>query len=149
MNSPKFKPLTFSKKSLSGRGNSGSIILKTKGRLHASLRYPVLNYKPRFRYISIIGSFTLISFQNKLAALCFLASGALTYLPSTAKFALFDIIKPTIGFTTSYSEFFRTSIMVLLTVPILSKVSLIELYPGLGAQYARSSGTFAKFIKIN
>jgi len=32
---------------------------------------------------------------------------------------------------------------------LLSKVSLIELYPGSGVQYVRSSGTFSRFIKID
>jgi large subunit ribosomal protein L2 len=37
----------------------------------------------------------------------------------------------------------------LLYVPILTRLSLLELYPGLGIQYVRSPGTFARFIKIN
>jgi large subunit ribosomal protein L2 len=36
-----------------------------------------------------------------------------------------------------------------MTIKRLSKVSLIELYPGLGIQYIRSSGCFGKLIKFD
>lgn len=41
------------------------------------------------------------------------------------------------------------TLYLLMYVKLLSRVSLLELYPGSGIQYVRSSGTFARFIKID
>ena len=49
----------------------------------------------------------------------------------------------------AYSAHFRLSYSPLLYIPLLAKVSFLELYPGLGIQYARTPGAAAKFIKIN
>jgi large subunit ribosomal protein L2 len=40
-------------------------------------------------------------------------------------------------------------VFILINIKLFSRISLLELYPGSGVQYARSSGVFAKFIKIN
>lgn len=38
---------------------------------------------------------------------------------------------------------------LIMTIKRLSKISLVELYPGLGIQYIRSSGCFGKLIKFD
>ena len=44
---------------------------------------------------------------------------------------------------------FDSSIGVLMRIRVLSKISLIELYPGAGIQYIRSAGSSGRFIKLD
>jgi len=110
--------------------------------------HPKINYSMRSKVISLITTFKLIPFQNKLVSLSFLASGGISYLPTTDRFKIF-------GFTyfptqsLKLKQFLNNpSLFLLVYVQRLSKVSLIELYPGAGIQYARSSGTFARLVKV-
>jgi hypothetical protein len=103
----------------------------------------------RDKVLTLVTTFKLIPLQNKLVALSFLASGGISYLPATDHFKIF-------GFTyfptqnTKLKSFLNSPTLFLLVyVQRLAKVSLIELYPGAGIQYARSSGTFARLIKID
>ena len=102
----------------------------------------------RNRIISLVTTFKLIPFQNKLVALSFLASGGISYLPATDHFKIFNFTYfPTQNF--KLKPFFSNPTLFLLVyVQRLAKVSLLELYPGAGIQYARSSGTFARLVKI-
>jgi hypothetical protein len=102
----------------------------------------------RNRIISLVTTFKLIPFQNKLVALSFLASGGISYLPATDHFKIFHFTYfPTQNF--KLKPFFSNPTLFLLVyVQRLAKVSLLELYPGAGIQYARSSGTFARLVKI-
>lgn len=144
-----FKSLLWRKYSNAGRNKSGRIVVWTKSSLKNKILYPKINYSMRSKVISLISTFKLIPFQNKLVSLSFLASGGFCYLPTTDYFKLF-----------SFSYFPATSVKVkpffknptsflIIYVERLSKISLIELYPGSGIQYARSSGTFAKLIKTD
>ena len=145
----RFNQLTWRKLSKAGRGQSGRIILWSKSSIKQRLRYPIINYSYRHRWISVVSTFYLIPFQNKLVALCFLSTGSVTYLQATTKFKLFSFL------TTPYRarDIKRSSItptlFTLMYVKILSKVSLVELFPGCGIQYLRSAGTYARFIKID
>jgi hypothetical protein len=110
--------------------------------------HPKINYSMRSKVVSLITTFKLIPFQNKLVSLSFLASGGISYLPTTDRFKIF-------GFTyfptqsLKLKQFLNNpSLFLLVYVQRLSKVSLIELYPGAGIQYARSSGTFARLVKV-
>ena len=99
--------------------------------------------------VSIVSTFYLIPFQNKLVALCFLASGSVIYLQATTQFKLFSLIKFPNTLKRNNLSPLTPSISVLMYIKLLARVSLLELYPGSGVQYVRSSGSFAKFIKIN
>ena len=144
-----FKQLTWRKVSKAGRGKSGLIVVWTKSSIKQRLLFPKINYSLRTRFLSVVGTFRLIPFQNKLVALSFLASGGITYLQSTDKFKLFDFT-----YFPSKSSFLQQYmrdpiLFVLIYVKRLSKVSLLELYPHLGIQYVRSAGTSAKLIKFD
>ena len=99
--------------------------------------------------MAIVSTFYLIPFQNKLVALCFLASGSVTYLQSTTQFNLLTLVKFPDRLKKKSQSLLNPTISVMMYIKLLSRVSLLELYPGSGVQYVRSSGSFAKFIKID
>lgn len=145
----KFNQLTWRKSSKAGRGQSGRVILWTKGTILKRLRYPKINYSFRWTLISFISTFYLIPFQNKLLALCFLSNGAVTYLQTTNSFKVFSFFKFFDKKNRYVLKRINSLIFILINIKLFSRISLLELYPGSGVQYARSSGVFAKFIKIN
>lgn len=146
----RYNQLTWTKKSIAGRNQKGLIILRSKSSILKKVRYPLINYHFRSREISLVSTFYLIPFQNKLASLCFLSSGSAMYLQSTTFFKVFSLISTPMFFLKSIRrEFLKPSLATLLRVKVLSRLSLIELYPGSGAQYARSSGVSARLIKVN
>ena len=150
LNKTRFNYLTWRRKSLAGRGSTGRIILKSKGSILSKLRYPFINYNFRFKNITLVSTFYLIPFQNKLVSLCFLSTGGVTYLQSTTSFNLFSFLTtPFFSAKSSKKEFIKPTFGLLVRVKLLTKISLLELYPGSGVQYARSSGTSAKFIKTD
>jgi len=144
-----FKQLTWRKYSKSGRNDSGRTVVWTKSSLKLKLIKPLINYSMRIRVMSIVTAFKLIPFQNKLVSLSFLASGGVTYLPATDLFKIFNFIYFTPKLITLNSYLPEPLLFLLYSIKRLSKVSLLELFPGAGIQYARSSGTFARIIKLD
>jgi hypothetical protein len=102
----------------------------------------------RSKLLGLVTTFKLIPLQNKLVSLTFFASGGISYLPTTDHFKIFNFTYfPTQS--PKLKQFLNNpSLFLLVYVQRLSKVSLIELFPGAGIQYARSSGTFARLIKV-
>lgn len=144
-----FTSLIWRKLSNAGRNDSGRIVVWTKSSLKVKLLHPRINYNMRYRVLSLITTFKLIPLQQKLIALSFLASGGITYLPTTDRFKIFGFsYYPTQN--PKLKTFLSTpTLFLLFYVQRLAKVSLLELYPGSGIQYARSSGTFARLIKTD
>jgi len=144
-----FKQLTWRKYSNSGRNDSGRTVVWTKSSLKIKIIRPVINYSMRSRVMSFITTFKLIPFQNKLVSLSFLASGGVTYLPVTDLFKIFDFLyfSPKRNSLKPYLP--EPSLFLLYSIKRLSKVSLLELFPGAGIQYVRSSGTCARLIKMD
>ena len=95
----------------------------------------------------VITSFKLIPFANKLISLNVLSSGGMTYLPTTNSSKVFNVNY----FYNTRSEiryvFKNPSMFRIFNLPSFSKISLIELIPGNGIQYIRSSGTVGKMVK--
>ena len=145
----RYTSLTWRKHSKGGRGGFGRIIIRSKGTLNHRLRFPKINYSFRFTWLSFVSTFYLIPFQNKLVSLCFLSTGGVVYLQSTTKFKLFSFVTFPYLMRGVKNVPFKATLFLLMYVKLLSRVSLIELYPGSGVQYIRSSGTFARFIKID
>lgn len=143
-----FKQLTYRKISKAGRNKYGRIIVWTKSSLKCRLLFPKINYSYRDQFIGIVGTFRLIPFQNKLTVLVFFSSGGVTYLQSTDKFKkVFSFVY----FPTKYNRMRRLLpdplLFTLCYAKPLTKVCLVELFPGSGIQYIRSSGTSALLIK--
>ena len=99
--------------------------------------------------LGLISTFKLIPFQNKLVSLSFLASGGFSYLPTTENFKIFNFTYFPSTSVKLKTFFKNPTSFLIIYIQRLSKVSLLELYPGAGIQYARSSGTFAKLIKTD
>jgi ribosomal protein L2 len=143
-----FRPLKWRRLSKGGRGATGRVVLWTKGAVRRRLIHPSLNYTFRHTAIGFVATFKLIPFQNKLTALIFLGSGGATYLPVTTRFRIFSFIRAR-GNSGLRGGIARQVIGLLHRVKLLSKVSLLELYPGLGVQYVRSGGVFATMVRLN
>ncbi len=143
-----FKSLLWRKLSNAGRNDSGRVVVWTKSSLKNKLMHPKINYSMRSKLLGLVTTFKLIPLQNKLVSLTFFASGGISYLPTTDHFKIFNFTYfPTQS--PKLKQFLNNpSLFLLVYVQRLSKVSLIELFPGAGIQYARSSGTFARLIKV-
>ena len=144
-----FKQLNWRKFSKAGRNDSGRIVVWTKTSLKKKLLYPRINYSLRSYALSIVTAFRLIPFQNKLLSLSFIASGGITYLPTTDLYKIFNFtyFSPKSRRMSAYLK--DPSLFLIYKIKRLSKVSLLELFPGSGIQYARSSGSYAKLIKLD
>jgi large subunit ribosomal protein L2 len=141
--------LNWRKVSKSGRGKSGRIVLWTKSSIKHRLIYPKINYSCRVKWIGIISTFRLIPFQNKLVSLLFFSSGSVTYLPAPESFKIFSFVYFPAKTRLVRGFYPNPSLFILAYIKRLSKVSLLELYPGAGIQYARSSGTSARLTKVD
>ena len=153
LNKDPFKQLTWRKISRAGRSQVGRIVIWTKSSLKHRLLYPKINYNDRsclrYRRISFISTFRLIPFQNKLVSLAFFANGSMSYIQSTDKHKIFDFLYFPTKISALRSYVPNPILFVLIWVKRLSKISLVELYPGSGIQYVRSAGTFARLIKVD
>ena len=137
------KLMNFRKLSLSGRGLTGTRILRTRGKLLNKLKLPVVAYNFRYAYPLLIVTFKLTPFYNKILTLTFLPSGGIAYLPTPARHPLFSLIY----FKTPSSPWFSRKYTYLTFISLIQrhkKISNFELYPGQGIQYARSAGTWGK-----
>jgi len=143
-----FTQLMWRKLSKAGRGKGGRIVVWTKSSIKRRLRYPKINYSFRHWYVGFISTFRFIPFQQKLVALTFFGSGAAVYLQATDKWKIFQLMYPR-QYRRPAAKWAVPSFFVLHQTRRLSRVSLAELSPGLGIQYIRSAGCFARFIKIN
>ena len=121
----------------------------TKSSLKRKIIHPVINYSLRQKVLSLVTTFKLITFQNKLVSLTFLASGGITYLPTTDLFKIFGFIYFSPKSTSLKPYLNDPALFLIHSIKRLSKISLVELFPGSGIQYARSSGTFARLVKVD
>jgi len=99
-------------------------------------------------------------FKNKLFSLVFLSSGIVTYVPTPTTHTLFSFNRSVSALgvvnagktrsTSLNSDLSITSLFFLLRqLPKNKKVSLLELIPLKGIQYARSTGTSAVILKMD
>jgi len=102
----------------------------------------------------------MLPFSNKTLSLIFLSSGAITYVPTNTQHKLFQLTK-FYSVLQSFSSFhnklwflpqhsiINQNFFILLQLPKNQLISLLEILPGKGIQYVRSSGTSASIIKID
>jgi large subunit ribosomal protein L2 len=144
-----FRALKWRRLSKGGRGSTGRIVVWTKSSIKTRLLHPTINYSFRHHSLGFIATFKVIPFQNKLTSLTFLASGGVTYLAATEHFKIFHYLC-SYGARSKIKDFLQKPLVGLLfRARILSKVSLLEVYPGSGIQYVRSAGSCARVIRIN
>jgi len=142
------RQLTLRPISKSGRNDSGRIIIRTKGALLKKFKKTKINYNYRYLKMGSIMAFKFIPFQNKLVSLLYFANGALTYYSTTETHKLFSFF-----FFNKHKRLKKIKLkslsLMLCQIKKLSFVSCLELIPGAGAKYSRSTGTKAKVIKFD
>jgi len=152
------KNLIYSRVSKSGRNTSGQKVLRTRKSLKKKNSSFSINYSFRSLYIGFIASIVMVPFSNKLISLLFLSSGSVSYVPSTINHRLFLMTrfyssliklkkrKNSLFVPSGFSDI-KSIFHILKDLPRNVPISLIELTPGKGVQYVRSSGTSAKMSK--
>jgi len=111
---------------------------------HKSVR---INYNFRYNKFGFISSFQILPFKNKLLSLIFFANGAITYHITTRHQRIFSFWY--LNYYKKLRKFLRrTNFAPLAKIKKLTYVSMIEIFPGKGSQYCRSSGTSARLFKL-
>lgn len=131
-----------------GRNASGKIIIRTKGKVSNNLITYKINTSFRYLKMGLIASFNFIPFKNKIISLIYFSNGSLTYYTASENFKLFSIFFFNLNKKFKKINFFKIHLM-LVQIKKLSFVSCLELIPGSGAQYAKSSGVKARIIKFD
>lgn len=144
----KLKKLSLYKKWNSGRNDFGRIVIRTKASLLKKNKLIKVNFNLRYLKLGFISSFQFIPFKNKLLSLVYFSNGSCTYYLNNENHGLFSFIY--------YNHFkklkkikIKNTLLMLFQIKKLSFVSCLELIPGKGAQYTRSSGTKSRIIKFD
>lgn len=156
----KYKKLSYVPKSGGGRNSSGQVVVRTKGSRSSKLRY--VKFNPSFRdlRVAFIAGFFTLPFINKLASLVFLSSGSATFIQTSTTHEILRLtrlksvfFRKTYFFNkVSYVKPYITiseSFFIIKNLPKNQPVSLLELLPNKGIQYARSTGCKAIILKID
>ena len=99
--------------------------------------------------ISAVNTLFLLPQNSKLVGLVSTLDGGLTFLQLTESKGLFDYLYRKSNTNHIKRLFLNPTFAYVFQLYNTDKVSFLELQPGLGAQYARSAGVFATFIKLN
>ena len=141
--------LSFRYLGYNGRSSGGRIICWTKTSLKKKLKNVSILTRWNYRNIGFISTFKLTPRNSKLLGLIILSCGSYFYSSVTDyhKVLKFIYYKPKHDMRIDYLK--RPTIFRLYHIRRLAKVSMLELIPGKGIQYAVSSGCFAKIINFN
>ena len=160
-------PLQFRHKKLlncykwnAGRSSTGRVVVWTKSKRTTKHRLPSINYRFRQTDLGFIGGLLLRPLLNKLVALLFLSSGSITYVPTSTKHQMFQITQLRSVFTRKNAVveqlkfsnpyvIINQSFFLIKQLPKNQPVSLLEILPSKGIQYARSTGTSARIVKMD
>lgn len=156
----KSKQLEFSKKWNAGRNKNGRMVMWTRKSLNLKIKKYKINYSFRSLCVGFIGSIIMLPFSNKTLSLLFLSSGSITYVTTNSQHRLFQLTKfysILQNLTTIHTKLWflpKNSLIpqnffILMQLPKNQPISLLEIIPGKGIQYVRSSGTQASTIKID
>ena len=144
----KLKKLSIFKKSNSGRNDTGKIVIRTKTSILRKNKIIRANFNLRHVRLGFISSFQFIPFKNKLLSLIYFSNGSLSYYLTTENHKFFSFIYYNISKKLKRIKIKNTFLM-LFQIKKLSFVSCLELLPGKGSQYSRSSGTKSRIIKFD
>lgn len=144
----KFKPLSLCVKWRAGRGDSGRTILWSKSSRLVRQKQCKINYNLHLLRLGMVAGFRFVPFKNKLLTLVYFCNGAATYFLTTGAHRLFMFLH---FFRHKKFRRFRikNTYLMLFQIKKLAYVSCLELLPGRGAQYARSSGTKARILRFD
>ena len=156
----KHKKLTFMVKSSGGRNSSGQKTLRTRGSIVKKTNKITVNFFYRQRNINFIAGFFLTPLYNKLLSLLFLSSGCVSYVTTTSQHILFTLQKlypSTVDISKKFMSMNRVHSLIWIQqgfylisqLPKNKPVSWLELLPGKGVQYIRSTGTSGFILKMD
>ena len=140
--------LSLYKKWKAGRNNSGKIIIRTKASLLKKIKSIHINYNLRYLKLGFITSFNFLPFKNKLLSLIFFSNGSFSYYLTNENQKLFSFIYFNLHKNLKKIKI-KNNFLMLFQIKKLSFVSCIELIPGKGSQYSRSSGTKSRILKFD
>ena len=140
--------LSIYKKWKSGRNDSGKVVVRTKTSLLHKIKHININYNLRYFKLGFISSFNFIPFKNKLISLIVFSNGAFSYYLTTENYKLFSFIYFNLYKILKKIKL-KSTFFMLFQIKKLSFVSCLEIVPGKGAQYSRSSGTKSRIIKFD
>lgn len=144
----KYKKLSTYVKWEAGRSPEGQIIFRTRSSKNFKRKTININYNYRWRKIAVLGTFQFFPLKNKILSLILFANGMVNYVVTTEFQRLFTYVM-----WSTKKKLKRLNIRLLCLMigkfKRLSYISLIEFYPGKGAQYCRSTGTASRIIKFD
>lgn len=144
----KFRKLTIYKKWRAGRNDSGRTVIWTRSASLVKQKTVRINYGLRFLRLGFIAGFQFVPFKNKLLSLVHFSNGAVSYYLTTELHELFMFLY--FNYRRQLKKFkLKNTFLMLFQIKKLSFVSCIELLPGRGAQYSRSSGVKSRIIKFD
>jgi len=143
------KSLRVTSLSKAGRASNGRIVCWTKKSRKLLQPLPRVNFSFRPTMISAVNTLFLLPQNSKLVGLVSTLDGGLTFLQLTESKGLFDYLYRKSNTNHIKRLFLNPTFAYVFQLYNTDKVSFLELQPGLGAQYARSAGVFATFIKLN
>lgn len=142
------KKLSLYKKWNAGKNDSGRIIIRTKASLLKKNKIIKINYNLRYLKLGFIATFQIIPFKNRLLSLMYFSNGSFTYYLNNENHKIFSFFYFTFSKKLKKAKF-KNTLLMLFQIKKLSFVSCLEIIPGRGAQYTRSSGTKARIIKFD
>lgn len=144
----KLKTLSLRKKWNAGRNVSGKIVIRTKASLLRKNKTIKINYNFRHLRLGFLISFVFIPFKNKLLSLIYFSNGSFSYFLTGETHKLFVFINSQ-NIRKLKKIKFKNFFFMLFQIQKLAFVSSVELTPGKGSQYSRSSGTKSRIIKFD
>ena len=140
--------LSIHKKWKSGRNDSGKVVIRTKTSFLKKIKNINVSYNLRYLKLGFVSSFNFIPFKNKLLSLVIFSNGVFAYYLTTDNYKLFSLIYFNLHKTLKKIKL-KSTFFMLFQIKKLSFVSCLEIIPGKGAQYSRSSGTKSRIIKFD
>lgn len=132
-----------------GRSAAGRIICWTKSAVKKKLKTVLMLHSWRRSNLGFFATFKMNPRNNNVLGLVILSCGSYFYSPVTNQHRMLNFVyyKPKYHLRLDYLK--KPLVFKLYNAKRLSKVSMLEVFPGKGIQYARSAGCFAKIIKFN
>lgn len=133
-----------------GRSAQGRIICWTKGSVKKrKLKTVRILHSWKYLNLGFFATLKLTPRNNRLLGLVILSCGSYFYAPITGQYRILNFIyfKPKHKFRIDYLR--KPIVFKLFMVRRLRKISMLEIYPNKGIQYATSAGCCAKIIKFS
>lgn len=144
------KKLSYRRKSKSGRCSlTGRIVVWTKSSFLHRIKLLRTTYRTRCVVPSFVSTLKLVPFSNKLLALVVSPSGSFSYLPAIDTTKVFSLVTFRYKANTGHTTFKTSHYSLIYALKAFRKISNLEVSPGVGVQYARSAGCWAKITKFD